>query len=315
LSGYYLKLAIEMETLAAADAAALLRNRTSSNGKAGAGWVRDLPRLITQAAKRWGLSLQPHYADLSYNYVAPVTRQDGTPAVLKLCFPDEDVRHEAAALHHFAGDSSVRLLESDLETGALLLERLEPGSDIRTLNDDVAEVATTAAVMRDLWRPPPAEHAFPTIADWIEEMARTAEKWGGKHAWLASAVDLGRELVSHPQSAPVLLHGDLHHYNVLQSLRGWLCIDPHGVIGEPAWEVGPYLYNHLPDAAGEAAWRQTVRRRADQFAEALAIDRRRIHACAAVYAAISSAWSLSDSESQAIWFAKHRAVMQELAGF
>ena len=38
-----------------------------------------------------------------------------------------------------------------------------------------------------------------------------------------------------------LIHGDFHHYNVLESERGWLAIDPKGVIGPRGYEVGPLL--------------------------------------------------------------------------
>src|SRR5438067_1309862 len=49
------------------------------------------------------------------------------------------------------------------------------------------------------------------------------------------------------QVAPVLLHGDLHHENILAAARQpWLAIDPKGVVGEPAYEAGALLRNPLP---------------------------------------------------------------------
>ncbi len=306
-----------MDILDPAVTQALLRNRTANNGEAGAAWIRDLPRLVADAAARWSLTLEPHYPNLSYNYVAPVSLDDGTPAVLKLCFPDPDgdFLREEQALRAFDGRAAVRLLESNLSLSALLLERLEPGLDVTSLNDDESEVAATSAVMHELWRPPPPKHSFPSMSDWIEGMASTGAASNHPLDWLDSGVALGRELVAHAEAPSVLLHGDLHHYNVLVSQRGWLCIDPHGVTGEPAWEIAPYLYNNLPDAAGEPAWRRVIRRRAGQFADVLTLDRHRVHACAAVYAAISSSWSFDENDWRPVWFAKHRAVMQEVGGF
>jgi len=37
---------------------------------------------------------------------------------------------------------------------------------------------------------------------------------------------------------PVLMHGDFHHFNVLSSERGWLVIDPKGVIVPQALRWG-----------------------------------------------------------------------------
>ena len=45
---------------------------------------------------------------------------------------------------------------------------------------------------------------------------------------------------------PMLIHGDLHHYNILiVGKYSWLAIDPKGVIGPAAYEVGPLLMNPL----------------------------------------------------------------------
>ena len=42
----------------------------------------------------------------------------------------------------------------------------------------------------------------------------------------------------------MLLHGDLQHYNVLLDKdRGWVAIDPKGVVGELEYEVGALLRN------------------------------------------------------------------------
>jgi streptomycin 6-kinase len=45
------------------------------------------------------------------------------------------------------------------------------------------------------------------------------------------------------QEAQVVLHGDLHHYNILSSGDQWKAIDPKGVIGEPVYETGALLRN------------------------------------------------------------------------
>ena len=42
----------------------------------------------------------------------------------------------------------------------------------------------------------------------------------------------------------VLLHADLHHYNIISATREpWLIIDPIGYYGDPGYEVGAFLAN------------------------------------------------------------------------
>ena len=41
-----------------------------------------------------------------------------------------------------------------------------------------------------------------------------------------------------------VLHGDLHPQNLLWAQdRGWVAIDPHGLVGDPGYDVGPLLIN------------------------------------------------------------------------
>src|SRR5215212_5193912 len=56
------------------------------DGDEGVAWLAALPDLLDQCARRWGLTLGPPF-DLSYNYVAPAVRADGTEVVLKAGMP------------------------------------------------------------------------------------------------------------------------------------------------------------------------------------------------------------------------------------
>src|SRR5215813_3846890 len=121
----------------------------------GVAWLDRLPDTIAGYARRWSLTIFPPFPNLSYNYVAPAVRADGMELVLKLGVPDPSLDREGAALRHYDGHGSAMLIEADPEGGALLIERLRPGTLLAELDDD--EQATTIAteVMRELWRPAP----------------------------------------------------------------------------------------------------------------------------------------------------------------
>ena len=63
----------------------------------GVAWLERLPMLIDDCAQRWSLTVGPPYT-LSYNYVAPATRADGTPVVLKVGVPQGEPIDQIAAL-------------------------------------------------------------------------------------------------------------------------------------------------------------------------------------------------------------------------
>jgi streptomycin 6-kinase len=96
------------------------------------------------------------------------------------------------------------------------------------------------------------------------------------------------------QRGPRLLHGDLQHYNVLfDSERGWLAIDPKGVVGEVEYEVGAILRNPIerPELFTSPA---TIERRIKQLTAKLNLDHERVLAWGFAQAVLSAIWDIED---------------------
>jgi streptomycin 6-kinase len=262
----------------------------------GVAWVGRLPALVAECERRWSITVGPPFEPLSYNYVAPAVRADGTHAVLKVGFPCGELMSEIEALRLCDGRGTVRLIEFDREAGALLLERLEPGTPLASVTDDEEATAIAVQVMRQFWRPVPSGHPFRSLADWTAGLRRLRAQFGGgtgpfPAARVEEAEALFAELLG-TMAAPVLLHGDLHHENILAARRQpWLAIDPKGIAGEPAYETSAFLLNRVP--SGPEAGR-VLTRRVDQLAEALEVDRARIRGWAIAQAVLSAWWSLED---------------------
>ena len=265
-------------------------------GDNGAAWLQQLPALLDEFAQRWSLNLSTPFS-LSYNYVAPAVRADGTAVVLKVGYPNRELRCEIDALQLYAGDGMVQLLDFDRARGVLLLERLQPGDMLSTLENDEAVTAIAADVMRKLWRPAPAEHSFPTVAEWAEGLQRHRARFDGGVGPLPKklfeeAEALFQTLLA-ANEAPMVLHGDLHHFNILRAQRQpWLAIDPKGLVGDPAYEVGAFLYN--PDLTNRPNLDQLLQRRVDQLAERLGFTRTRVRGWGVAQAVLSACWSLED---------------------
>jgi len=268
-------------------------------GVAGGAWLQRLPGLIADCERRWSLKVGAAFEPLSHNYVAPATRADGTKTVLKIGVPTNELSAEIEALRHFAGRGSVRLLDADPEWGVLLLERLVPGTPLTDLADDDQATLDAAQVMRQLSHPAPPGHSFASVADWAAGLSRLRARFGGTTGPLpAVLVDraerLFAELVA-SMGQPVLLHGDLHHENILAAQRQpWLAIDPKGVTGEPEYEVGALLRNPMPQLLAMPHPEHVLARRMDILAESLGFDRGRLRAWGLAQAVLAAWWSIED---------------------
>lgn len=249
-------------------------------------------------AARWSLTLDAPFANLTYNYVASATRADGQPVVLKLGVPNPEMRSEIAALRLYDGRGMVALLEGDAEAGALLLARVAPGVSLTTEHNDERATLVAAEVMRALRLPAPFEHPFPTLARWGEGFTRLRARFDGGSGPMPAPLFSRAEalyaelLVS--SGAGVVLHGDLHHDNILSAGDGsWLAIDPKGVIGEAAFEPASLLLNPQ-DLHSWPDLNRVLARRIQILAEALAFEPERLRAWAEAKAVLSACWSIED---------------------
>ena len=273
----------------------LARTTIALRGVAGAEWLNRLPEIISRCEERWAIKLGPPFPGLQVNWVAAATCGDGTPAVLKLSFPeDREFRKEAKALRLFDGRGVARLLRLDLGAGAMLLERLEPGTPLTTVQDDEEATLIAADVLGQLWRAVPPEHPFPLVSDWTRGLERLRRHFGGGTGPMPSALveraeALFAELIP-SQAEPALLHGDLHHSNVLAARRQpWLAIDPKGVVGESAYDTGALLRNpvELLDTPHPG---KVLGRRIDKVAEQLDLDPSRARGWGISQAVLAAYW-------------------------
>lgn len=288
------------------------------HGQAGAGWLGRLPSVIGGCAQCWALTVLPPFQPLSYNYVAPAVRSDGTDAILKVGFPSPDLLTEIEALRTYGGHGIVHLLEVDRDQGALLLERLKPGSPLSTLTDDEEETSIAVQVMQQLWKPVSAGHPFPTVAKWASGLHKLREHYEGSTGpFPTHLVEMAEALFSDligSMAQPVLLHGDLHHENILKAERQpWLAIDPKGVVGEAAYEVGALLRNPRPQLLAAPYPGQVLAARVDQLAEELGFDRARIVGWGIAQAVLSAWWSLEDHGRGWEWAIACAELLAELA--
>jgi streptomycin 6-kinase len=220
--------------------------------------------------------------------------------------PDGGMESELAALRLFNGQAACRLIDYDEEKSWMLLERLRPGVMLSTLEDDEEATNIAADVMRKIWRPLRSGsllshtlHHFIKLSEWFAGLKRLRAMFNGGTGpldeKLVERVEGSVEDFLTENHKPVLMHGDFHHFNILSSERGWLIIDPKGVIGPAGYEVGPFLINPWGDLLSSIDYPRITKRRIDILHEHLGFERERIREWGLAHAILSAWWGIEDN--------------------
>lgn len=259
-------------------------------------WVDDLPKLLQRQITDWTLTIDGSPCNGHASMVVPVRTGDGTPAVLKLAFPDPDVwvgtRHEHLALRRWSGDGAVRLLSADPHRQTLLLERLR-SRDLSDLGDiEACEIVAALYARLHVAALPQLHRLVDRIVHDTERLDLLPRSAPIPRRLVEQALTLGRDLAADPVDEK-LLHGDLHYANVLAADRDpWLVIDPQPVTGDPHYELAPLLWNRWDELAGDI--RHGVRRRFHAVVEAAGFSEERARAWVVVRMVHNAMWELTD---------------------
>ncbi|QBR82929.1 aminoglycoside/hydroxyurea antibiotic resistance kinase [Legionella israelensis] len=271
----------------------------SVHGQKGLAWWNNLPHLLENLAHRHKLTLRSPFNDLSFNYVLSVLGPNQEEWVLKLCVPHNEFVHEIRALKHYNGVGCVSLISAAPEEGWMIIERAIPGSRLLELRDEQQSIPIAVSLMRQLWRPLNNPEHFISLKQWLRGLKQLES-----HALLKKLVAKKlREFITSQtqelltsQGEAVLLHADLHHYNILRHHDQWLAIDPKGVVGEREFEIGAFLRNPLCVVEGPLETK-AIARNLDLIIELTGFDRQRVLSWCIIQAILCVCWYCEDNMS------------------
>jgi len=221
--------------------------------------------------------------------LAPVVHR-GLPAMLKIAGGEEE-RLGAALMAWFEGDGAVRVLAMD--DPAILLERAAGPRSLAGMAREGHDDEATLILCRVLARVHAPRATAPPVSlvplpVWFRALPAAAERHGGV---LEAAWGVAQSLLASPRDERPL-HGDLHHDNVLDAgSRGWLAIDPKGLIGERGFDYANIVCN--PDIDTAAAPGRLMRRARIIVAEA-DLELERYLGWVLAYAGLSASWTLGE---------------------
>jgi streptomycin 6-kinase len=240
---------------------------------AGDAWLARLPRLVTDLLAEWSLVPDGTIRSGRCAVAVPV-RSDLGPALLKVSWPHHEAVTEHLALRHWNGCGAVRLLRADPRRFALLLERLDGSTDLRTLSVDegCGVIGDLLGQLRSAALP-----QVPTLAAYAARQLAKPAPAGVPRRFVDQARRLAAELTADADA--YLLHTDLHYENVLRGSRQpWLAIDPKPTSGDRAFEIAPALWNRADELGTGSSVRWNLRRRLEIICERAGIDEDRAKA-------------------------------------
>jgi streptomycin 6-kinase len=229
-------------------------------------WLKELPDLVAHLEREWSITLGLPYEDATEAFVARATLAGDIPVVLKVIIPrsNEAAKNEITALRMADGRGCVSLIRDDVDSGALLLERLgRPLCQLGVPIRDRHEILCTLAAQ--IWRPAP-DCGLPTGAEkarWLsgfitttwEELDRPCSEEAVAYALNCAT----RRIDAHENGRAVLVHGDVHQWNTLENGSGFKLVDPDGLLAEPEYDMGIIMREDplelmVPDPQERARW-------------------------------------------------------------
>lgn len=247
----------------------------------------------------WKASDPALVAETFSSRIWKVRLDDGRTAVVKDLKPFDDVEDELRGAHYLSwrdGTGAVRLL--GFEGRQMLLEHAGERMLVDELNENGDRHATEVAaevigrLLSPSDKPPPGD--LQPLRQRFDSLFKKAlgPSCEAKSLYVEAAA-IAEHLLSNPHEQRVL-HGDLHHDNVLYGERGWLAIDPKGLIGDPGFDAANFFYNPLDRQADLCVQPKRIADMAEIFARTLGQRPDVILDHAIAWGCLSASWHAED---------------------
>lgn len=250
---------------------------------------------------RWGLIPDGKLLLTHTSQLLPVrTATQGTKCMLRVT-TDTDEQTGNSLMAWWEGNGAAQVIAHENE--AILLTRATGSASLATMSrmgqdSEACRIlcATANRLHSPSTRPLPR---LTSLHEWFSSLKPAAMKYGGILIYCA---DVSEELLSSPRDI-VVLHGDLHHGNVLDFDRsGWLAIDPKGLIGERGFDfanifTNPDLDNPIPRVATIP---EIFKQRLSIVTETAGLERERLLKWIISWCGLSTIWSLEGNEASSI---------------
>ncbi|MFD0959654.1 aminoglycoside phosphotransferase family protein [Paenibacillus chungangensis] len=261
-------------------------------------------RNIERYANRWGLTSLRLIPSYSANLVLTCRSSLYGKTVLKIGrAASKEFYSEYYALQEYEGSRYCKALEGDFEHGVILLQYVSPGTPLRGEPSLERRLEVFCSLYRDMHREPARVDMYPTYSGWVSKITgymSTRQDCPDLYAHIKRANDICKSL-NETYNRTMLLHGDLHHDNILLGEGDeYRIIDPKGVVGDPLFEVPRFILNEFEnDITPELE--EKINAIIEKLASELQLPDEAIRKCIYIETSMAVCWNIESGAPPEEW--------------
>lgn len=274
--------------------------------------IRDL----SFYAKKWKLEIESCIDYYSVNCIFICRSALFGPAVLKIGNPSREVRTEANLLKEYNGGRFCKMYDCDLENGVILEEYIYPGKRLREEQSLERRLEIFSNLFHGLHIESSQNELYPTYFDWVDRIAvymSKREDYPELRGQMLKARELCSSLcMAYPKK--LLLHGDLHHDNILLGEDGaYKIIDPKGVIGDPIFDIPRFILNEFYDRddVPYELYSKHIETISSYFEKSVGVPKDVVLKCVYIETAMANCWNVEDNEEPNMRYVLYAEAMMD----
>lgn len=206
--------------------------------------------IVEKYKKQWELSeieFKPAFSANSLIFYA-VSKRYGK-VILKILI-NNGFDKEILALKLFQGENFCKIYEYSFDDKVYIMERIVPAYTLYESAPRNERIKIAGEIFKGLHKTDLPDSTFPTYTEWFEagkKGTKNREDCEELYQYLDSAERMLTDICK-KYSRNLLLHGDLHHENILKNENGgYTVIDPKGVIGDPVFDLSRFILDEFRD--------------------------------------------------------------------
>lgn len=269
----------------------------------------EAQKKLSYAKQHWELLDDGEIFKTHSSLLQPVIYND-VKAMLKIPVAAEE-RRGSLLMACWGGDGSANIFQHD--ENALLMERAVGTRSLKRMvvngnEDEANKIICGVAAKLHTAGCEGIKELIP-LPTWFNAIKPAADQYGGI---LVECNRIANRLLSDPVEI-VVLHGDIHYENILDSgTRGWVAIDPKGLVGERGFDFANIFCN--PDIK-TATSPGRLSRQVKLIATEANLDPNRLLNWIIAWTGLSAAWAFNDGEDTVLQIAVAEIALNELNSF
>ncbi|CAN5619592.1 hypothetical protein BH10BAC5_BH10BAC5_02620 [soil metagenome] len=261
-------------------------------------WLLEFPKTLQDVTTTWQLTDIEIHPTLSYNFIAFASSDTHGDVVLKLGVPSNEQNTEIKLLNEYNGGGACRLIDYNIILGALLLKRIIPGKDLRSVKSLTERINITSDIINQTSLAQNALVKIPTYSTWLSNAFEKLRDKKDNNVKLLELFNKAGKLYYEIYSLNLhqfISQGDLHHCNILfdDSDKSWKSIDPQGVVCIKAFSPVVFMRNEL-EFSDRNDNKELLEEMTNQFSEKLNEPEELITKCFFINNVLSIAWEDED---------------------